>query len=344
MEARLKIKRNDSGGSIIRLELAYDSPLGYIALDKDLEYATLEQINKGERTPYEIVLNKKEFFKIIKIDLSGLTAPEHSQEKKYALKQQRLQDVILKHPHVKTDDDEKLVTKLRFFVVDELKEKSIAANTIKKRLAVGNFINSLDEAGLRNTSAYLNYNVSGMKVEDIFVNMLQERTELVGKDGRKTVIEGWAYLDMDKVLAIKTDEFAELTIIINKAIALNLISQKDNGFWYGGHLIAVSEEELKKHFKDNKELYEKGLKPTVFEHDNLPISFNNALDVSSAMSEISKEKIDNGTASALRSESLKARAKDLGIQGNINGMKDETLELKIREREQTLAKIEADKK
>lgn len=149
---------------------------------------------------------------------------------------------------------------------------------------------------------------------------------------------------MDKVLAIKTDEFAELTIIINKAIALNLISQKDNGFWYGGHLIAVSEEELKKHFKDNKELYEKGLKPTVFEHDNLPISFNNALDVSSAMSEISKEKIDNGTASALRSESLKARAKDLGIQGNINGMKDETLELKIREREQTLAKIEADKK
>ena len=47
MEARLKIKRNDSGGSIIRLELAYDSPLGYIALDKDLEYATLEQINKG---------------------------------------------------------------------------------------------------------------------------------------------------------------------------------------------------------------------------------------------------------------------------------------------------------
>ena len=106
----------------------------------------------------------------------------------------------------------------------------------------------------------------------------------------------------------------------------------------------VSEEELRKHFKDNKEVYEKGLKPSVFEHDNLPISFNSALDVSSAMAEIDKTKTDNSTASAMRSESLKARAKDLGIQGNINGMKDETLEIKIREREQTLATIEANKK
>lgn len=342
---RIKIKRNDSGGSIIRLELAYDSQLGYIMLDKDMEYATIEQYNNGERKPYEIVLGKNEIFKVIKIDLSGLTAPEHSLEKKYALKQQRLRDAILNHPHVVTDDTAKNVTKARFIAIDETTEKAVASKNIKKRIAVGNFINSLDEAGLRNLSAYLNRNTAGVDADAIYVEMLQERKEIIGKDGRSSVIEGWAYSEMDKVLAVKTDELAELIIVINKAVALKIIDQKDSGFWYGGHLVATSEEELRKHFKDNVDLYERGLKPSVFEKDNLPISFNNAIDISSGMDEIKKSKVqDLGVASAERSEALKARAKDLGIQGNVNGMKDETLEMKIREREQTLATIEANKK
>ena len=348
MEAitRLKIKRNDSGGSIIRLELAYDSPLGYIMLDKDMEYATIEQYNSGERKPYEIVLGKKEFFKFINIDLSGASAQEYSLEKKHYLKQKRLMDTILGHPHVKTEDTTKKVTKERFHVVDESKEHSIAAINIKKRIAVGNFVNSLDEAGLINICAYLNNPVSNLKAEEVFVNLLQERKEIIGKDGRTTAVEGWAYANMDKVLSLKADEFAELTIIINKAVALNIINQKDDGFWYGGRLIANSEEELRKHFKDNSDAYEKGLKVSVFEKDSLPISFNNAKDVSEAMQVIKKEEslTDNGTAEALRRASLEARASDLGVQGNIKGMKDDTLQAKIIEKEKTLAQIEANKK
>jgi len=348
MEAitKLKIKRNDSGGSITRLELAYDSPLGYIMLDKDMEYATIEQYNSGERKPYEIVLGKKEFFKFINIDLSGAGAQEHSLEKKHYLKQRRLMDAILGHPHVKTEDATKKVTKERFHVVDESKEHSIAATNIKKRIAVGNFVNSLDEGGLKNLCAYLNSPVSNLKAEEVFVKLLDERKELVGKDGRTTVVEGWAYANMDKVLALKTDEFAELTIIINKAVALNIINQKEDGFWYGGRMIANSEEELRKHFTDNPDAYEKGLKVSVFEKDSLPISFNNAKDVKEAMVEIKKEESlnDIGTAEAQRRAGLEARASDLGVQGNIRGMKDDTLQAKIIEKEKTLASIEANKK
>jgi hypothetical protein len=348
MEAitRLKIKRNDSGGSITRLELAYDSPLGYIMLDKDMEYATLEQYNSGERKPYEIVLGKKEFFKFINIDLSGASAQDYSLEKKHYLKQRRLMDAILGHPHVKTEDATKRVTKERFHVIDESKEHSIAATNIKKRIAVGNFVNSLDEGGLRNLCAYINNPVQNLKAEEVFVNLLQERKELIGKDGRATVVEGWAYANMDKVLALKSDEFAELTIIINKAVALDIINQKDDGFWYGGRLIANSEEELRKHFKNDVDAYEKGLKVSVFEKDNLPISFNNVKDVKEAMVEIKKVESMNdiNTAEAQRRASLEARASDLGVQGNIRGMKDDTLQAKIIEKEKTLAQIEMNKK
>jgi hypothetical protein len=348
MEAitRLKIKRNDSGGSITRLELAYDSPLGYIMLDKDMEYATLEQYNSGERKPYEIVLGKKEFLKFINIDLSGASAQDYSLEKKHYLKQRRLMDAILGHPHVKTEDATKRVTKERFHVIDESKEHSIAATNIKKRIAVGNFVNSLDEGGLRNLCAYINNPVQNLKAEEVFVNLLQERKELIGKDGRATVVEGWAYANMDKVLALKSDEFAELTIIINKAVALDIINQKDDGFWYGGRLIANSEEELRKHFKNDVDAYEKGLKVSVFEKDNLPISFNNVKDVKEAMVEIKKVESMNdiNTAEAQRRASLEARASDLGVQGNIRGMKDDTLQAKIIEKEKTLAQIEMNKK
>lgn len=348
MEAitKLKIKRNDSGGSITRLELAYDSPLGYIMLDKDMEYATIEQYNSGERKPYEIVLGKKEFFKFINIDLSGAGAQEYSLEKKHYLKQRRLMDTILNHPHVITEDITKTVTKKRFHVVDESKEHLIAATNIKKRIAVGNFVNSLDEGGMKNLCAYLNNPVPNLKAEEVFVNLLQERKELTSKDGRITVVEGWAYENMDKVLALKTDEFAELTIIINKAVALGIINQKDDGFWYGGRLIANSEEELRKHFKNDSDAYEKGLKVSVFEKDSLPISFNNAKDVSEAMQEIKKDKSLNSVeeAEAQRRAALEARASDLGVQGNIKGMKDDTLQAKIIEKEKTLSQIEINKK
>jgi len=331
---RLRLNRVGSAGSRDSLELAYDSPLGFVAIDNDFEPITKADVEAGVKKPYSIPFNVKEVFKVITIDTDGLSSTEHSAEGKYAIKQSRLMNAILGHPHVKTDDPNKKVRRERFYVCDELKEVEDEVSAIKKRIAVANFVNSLDAAGLINLCAYLRVLVAGKTPKQIFLSLLQERKEIVTNIGKKEIIEGIAYQNMDKVLGLKADPMAELVIIVNKAVGLGIITEIDGNYKYGGELIALSIEELYKYFRTNEAQYEKGLKTSVFEKDNLPISFNSFTDLNEAMKDLKElTPKDPSQLEAERRGALEVRASNLGVQGNIKGMKTDTLEQKIREKE-----------
>lgn len=340
---KLRLNRVGSAGSRDSLEIAYDSPTGFVAIDNDFEPISKADVESGLKKPYSIPFNVKEVFKVITINTDGLASAEHSTEGKYAVKQSRLMNAILGHPHVRTDDKNKKVKRERFYVCDELKEVDDEVAVIKKRIAVANFINSLDGAGLTNTCAYLRVLVAGKTAKQIFLTLLQERREIVTNLGKREIIEGIAYQNMDKVLGLKTDPMAELVIIVNKAVALGIVVEADGSYRYGGELIALSIDELYKYFRTNEAQYEKGLKPSVFEKDNLPVSFNTSADLGDAMKELKEiSPKDPNLLEAERRGALEVRASDLGVQGNIRGMKTETLEQKIREKELFLkAKEEA---
>lgn len=319
---KLRISRVGTIGSKTRLELAYNTPSGFIAINDENEYITQDEVVSGAKSPkvYNFEANQK--FREVTIDLTGLDAQKFTNENRRGLKEQRLYDTIMNHPFVKSEGRD--VTRPRFEIVDEFAETNRMVAFLKKKAQVFNHVNTLNNVGLNNLCAYLSVPVNGKTAEEIYVSLLREDGFIFDK--KQPLV--------DKVLSMGTDEDAELIINVNKAVILGLITRRGISFEYMSNVIADDEKHLYKYFRDNKTAYDSGIKKYVQENDKLPIIANVSSplgDVEAVLKTEEKKLKTVEEAEETIIESLRKQADDLGIRGYKN-MKLETLRTAVRER------------
>lgn len=178
-----------------------------------------------------------------------------------------------------------------------------------------NIVDSLNISGIYNLCNYIEIDVQGKDIADIYVKLLD-------------TTNGLAYKNYDKIVNLEKDEDAELIINVHKAIMFGLVTKKGSEYHYGGRMAAGSMSELYFYFKNSTDIYEKGLKPSIAEKEvNLPIKIQYAQNFEEGrdliiQNEKEKDAIEKITDEQL--EWLKAKAVEMDIKGRFN-MKPENL-------------------
>lgn len=301
----------------------YPSPLEYcyatikgeiIALNSSLKPITYEQIKGGE-LPKKIKFDKNTPFVDIEVDNSEF-------------------NFLKAHSQIKHKGENPNLTNPIFELLNIGEEQNQKVTDIKKMKRVLNIVDSLNAKGIYNLCNYLQMVVTGMDIADIYVMLLNP-------------VNGIAYKEYEKVVNLENDEDADLIIVVNKALSMNILHQRGGEYYYNEKLIAASLNELYFYFKNLPDLYEKGLKLSVAEKEvELPIKiqfsenfkegrdlFENKEKVTRNLGEITPEMI----------EWAKEKAKEMKIMVT-NKMKPETLIEKVMKKERNILEWEDMKK
>jgi len=289
------------------LEYCYATTKGEVmALDSSLKAITYEKIKEGE-TPKKIKFDKNTPF--VDIEVGNLEF-----------------NFLKYHSQVKHKGENPNLTNPIFELLNVGEEQNQKVTDIKKMKRVLNIVDSLNAKGIYNLCNYLQMVVTGMDISDIYIALLDPT-------------KGIAYANYDKVVNLENDEDAELTIVVNKALAMNILHQRGSEYYYNEKLVAASLNELYYYFKNLPDLFEKGLKASVEEKEvELPITiqfsenfkegrdlFQNKEKVNKNLEEITPEMI----------EWAKEKAKEMKIM--VTGkMKPETIVEKVMEREKNV--------
>jgi hypothetical protein len=231
--------------------------------------------------------------------------------------------ILREHSQVKWAGNNPNLTNSIYELIDIGKQQNAKVQDIKKMKRVMNFVDGLDIKSVYNLCNYLQLDVTGKDMNEIYIILLNPET-------------GLAYANYDKVVSIEEDEDAELKIVVNKGLIMNLIQMKGTEYFYGGKMVAGSLPELYYYFKNTNDLYEKGLKKAVEEKEiDLPVTIQYADNFQSGRALFeekveSKKQIEEITPELL--EWAKEKAAELDVKGR-NLMKPETLVSSVLKKE-----------
>jgi hypothetical protein len=297
------------------LEYIYSTPAGEIrGFDNDLKPVT-HQDYIGGKSPKKRKFDASTGF--VDIDVN---------EKELA--------ILREHSQIKWSGNNPNLTNPIYELIDVGKQQNEKVHEIKKMKRIMNFIDGLDIKSIYNLCHYLQLDVSGKDMNDIYTILLNP-------------ISGIAYANYDKVVAIEQDEDAELKIVVNKGLVMSLIQMKGSEYFYGGKMVAGSLPELYYYFKNTNDLYEKGLKSSVEEKEvDLPVTIQYAENFEVGRSLFNEKVESKKNSEELTPELLewaKQKANELDLKGR-NLMKPENLVSAVLKKESAMAEWEQKKK
>ena len=225
-------------------------------------------------------------------------------------------------------------------LVDENYEALQVALEIKKRANVTNLIYALPIDKLTELCYITLAPIRGKSKEEIYGILLHPTT---GKIFSRSLRAEDNYVDM--VLSGDYGSDFEIKAAVNKAVVLGIIVQA-NGVFYlgtGGAVLGTSIESAYAFFKENKSAFTNGLLAELRTKDVLPesIDFNKELgEVEAAVKaeEVGKPFLgENGKLTDEKRDELRARAKELKVQGFVNNFSDSVLVEKVARAEGLIA-------
>jgi hypothetical protein len=297
------------------LEYIYSTPAGEIrGYDNDLKPVTHEDYIGG-KAPKKRKFDASTSFIDISINEKEL-------------------GILREHSQIKWSGNNPNLTNPIYELIDVGKQQNEKVQEIKKMRRVMNFVDGLDVKSIYNLCHYLQMDVNGKDMNEIYTILLNPNS-------------GIAYANYDKVVTIENDEDAELKIVVNKGLVMNLIQMKGTEYFYGNKMVAGSLPELYYYFKNTNDLYEKGLKKAVEEKEiDLPVTIQYAENF-----EIGRSLFDEKVESKRHAEELtpellewaKQKANELDLKGR-NLMKPENLVSAVLKKESAMAEWEQKKK
>ena len=218
---------------------------------------------------------------------------------------------------------------------------------IKKRAKVSNIIYSMPLAELVKLCYYFNANIANKTKEGIYNLLLHWETGYLFKSmkaGGKDIVP------MDVILEQGFGSEFEIRTAVNKAIILGVIKMRGGVYYLGelGNPIGSTPEQIYSFMEQNKQIFDGSLQ-YLLKDEKLPESIDYSNELSTvefdfgALNEAKKEEIREFTGEFTPQERMKyiAEAKSIGVQGNIDGFKDETLYYKVIDRRKYNASKEA---
>lgn len=225
-------------------------------------------------------------------------------------------------------------------LVDENYEALQTALDIKKRANVTNLIYSLSLNKLTDLCYFVGANIKGKSKEEIYGILLHPTN---GKIFSRSLRSEDNFVDM--VLNGNFGSDFDVKVSVNKAVVLGIISQS-NGAYYmgsGGTILGTSIDSVYAFFRENKAVFTSGLLPELQAKDVLPESIDFDKELGEVEADIKAEKVgkpflgENGKLTDEKREELRARAKELKIQGFVNNFSDSVLVEKVARAEGLLA-------
>jgi hypothetical protein len=297
------------------LEYIYSTPTGEIrGYDNDLKPVTHQDYIEG-KSPKKRKFDANTSFIDINVN-----------EKELA--------ILREHSQVKWAGNNPNLTNPIYELIDVGKQQNEKVQEIKKMRRVMNFVDGLDIKSIYNLCHYLQLDVTGKDMNEIYTILLNP-------------ISGVAYANYDNVVSIENDEDAELKIVVNKGLVMNLIQMKGTEYFYGNKMVAGSLPELYYYFKNANDLYEKGLKKAVEEKEiDLPVTIQYAENFEAGRALFNEKSESKRNVEELTPELIewaKTKANELDIKGK-NLMRPENLVAAVLKKESAIAEWEQHKK
>lgn len=177
---------------------------------------------------------------------------------------------------------------------------------VKNQLAVANYIGQLegDEEELRNISFFFNANPTGKTAQKIFTELIDFKNGILMRD---------EIIDNFFTLYSKDNSDAQMKVVVNKAISLNIITFRDGIYWFNNISIGSNIERLIMYCKENREIYNQQIVPYVNRSDVYVPSKKEVKQVGNMAA-------DNPIAIGVEKEERRTRAKELKLRNwhNIN--------------------------
>ena len=292
---KVRIQRIHKAASRLTLDYFYRENNVFLCKDIAMNTITHEEFKVGTKKHKTILLTEKEYFKDIEI----------THEEKIFL---------ARHPFVKFDGNPNM-NNCTVEMIDVQDKGNKEVIEIKKRKELMNIIDNANVKEIYNMCNYIQLNVSGMDMNDIYLLLLNTN-------------DGLAYSNYDKIKMYEKDADATMKVVINKALILNIVDKRTDGFYFGNKIIAASLDELLFFCKNNEEIYKVGIEKVVAEKEvNLPITIQYTENFELGNKEL-KEKIEEEKNATTITDAdvawAKAELEKLGVKG-LFAMKPSTL-------------------
>lgn len=166
-------------------------------------------------------------------------------------------------PNARGENDNKNCKNPTFKVVDVRKEIRNEFNAEKLKLRVANMVNHADENSLYNIAFGAGLFTSAAKAEESYPEQVWLMVKKYAEKNPTAFTNLFERQDREEV------------IVINKAIALDIIKKSNGVFLYEQTPVGVKKEEVQAYFQHNESQY-KHLRRAVSLYDKLPVKFNDA--------------------------------------------------------------------
>jgi hypothetical protein len=225
-------------------------------------------------------------------------------------------------------------------LVDENYEAIQVALEIKKRANVTNMIYALTVDKLTELCYFVSAPIKGKSKEEIYGILLHP---INGKIFSRSLRAEDNHVDM--ILSGNYGSDYEIKVSVNKAIVLGIIVQSNGAFYLGngGAVLGTSVDSVYAFFKENKSVFTNGLLVELRSKDILPESIDFNKELGEVEADIKADSVgkpflgEDGKLTDEKREELRARAKELKIQGFVNNFSDSVLIEKVARAEGLIA-------